>query len=646
MRSKRNIPEEVIGNVLSWIPSHNVKKVIDRSNYLIGIFLRYYKLEDNEIHHIHTFRISDEDIKLILTNQNTKQIEILYLSLRSRSDFPYSLLESVLGLSKAKPEGETLKRTKVLSQNILLRSIDLVNVEVFKTLIDEYGVLPDTRHLPNAIRSNSYEIVDKVLPLYDPLIHIRGSLTLACRLGNARIVNLLLSKYYVSPCERNNGPIIEACKRGHHDIVKLLLTRNEVDPSVKDNMCLLEAVKYGHYSTVKELLIWKPDITKNGRKNKIIVPSRAIMCAAALDRVDIFEILFNDSRLIVNHGRLLIQACFGCNLYIIKLVLNKLSTLSHNNLRFVYGKIISRVCSSDHPNSYQIFKLIVENSSMFKVDPKKGVLEIYDDTLIIKACKKNNYKIIKYILDNNYFDLDPSINNNECLIIASRYGHTDILELLLNWSPKEGIKNNINPGDQNDEAIIWASINGHSKVVKLLLDWVPIPWEKKPLKGRKSFKVNPAARNYSALRWTSDEKCIELLQKIRGSPNDLTPTSHIFKCYYGRKRGNRKTDANCFPYVPGMLCCLCLVMLRVKKRSHSYVHDTESPSSRLPYLEWVHKDIPHHLNVVLKRDIYELTGHRELPYGDDRDSCFCDKKVKTLKEVVGEYFKALKSIGQ
>lgn len=90
--------------------------------------------------------------------------------------------------------------------------------------------------------------------------------------------------------------------------------------------------------------------------------------------------------------------------------------------------------------------------------------------------------------------IDPSINNNEAVCLASFYGRSEILELLMS-DPR------VDPTVNDNISIACASMNGHPDTIKILL---------------KNSKVDPTVHNNYALRMAIANKhstVVDLLMK-------------------------------------------------------------------------------------------------------------------------------------
>jgi ankyrin repeat protein len=117
----------------------------------------------------------------------------------------------------------------------------------------------------------------------------------------------------------------------------------------------------------------------------------------------------------------------------------------------------------------------------------------------ICECRKGDINKVKYYIDSG---VDPSCDNNRAIVVASAYGHAEIVKLLLQDS-------RVNPASPNNYSIRCASEHGHIEVVKLLLN---------------DKRVDPCDNNNAAIRWASKEGRYDvvklLLNNSRVNPGD------------------------------------------------------------------------------------------------------------------------------
>ena len=113
----------------------------------------------------------------------------------------------------------------------------------------------------------------------------------------------------------------------------------------------------------------------------------------------------------------------------------------------------------------QILSLILHDKRFLLLDrdcSKRTDLFYYQSPekleLFQRACEIGKTDIVKSLLPH----IDPSAHNNYAIRLASRFGHLEIVKILLQDS-------RVDPSAFNNYAIQWASENGHLEVVKFLL---------------------------------------------------------------------------------------------------------------------------------------------------------------------------------
>ena len=110
-------------------------------------------------------------------------------------------------------------------------------------------------------------------------------------------------------------------------------------------------------------------------------------------------------------------------------------------------------------NDINAVKLLLEYKADINIRNK------YNDTALILASRYGHTEIVKLLLK----AVDVNIQNyynNTALISASIKGHIEIVKLLLGAGAYINIK-----GEQNKTAIEWASGEGHTEIVKLLHEY-------------------------------------------------------------------------------------------------------------------------------------------------------------------------------
>ena len=121
-----------------------------------------------------------------------------------------------------------------------------------------------------------------------------------------------------------------------------------------------------------------------------------------------------------------------------------------------------------------------------------------NDNYTIRLASRYGFTdVVKLLLSDSRVDL--STDDNEAIHLASNYGHTEIVKLLMS-DPR------VDPSD--NEAIRLASRNGHIEIVKLLLG---------------DPRVDPSANDNYAIRWASFNDYTEIV-KLLMSDTRVGPT--------------------------------------------------------------------------------------------------------------------------
>ena len=107
-------------------------------------------------------------------------------------------------------------------------------------------------------------------------------------------------------------------------------------------------------------------------------------------------------------------------------------------------------------NDIQIRNIINRKRISDKTD---RFLQTYPQFPLILAARIGDVEIVDELINRGY---DPSIDNNEAILVASSNGHLPVVDRLLQ-------DERVDPSDLNNRAIILASENGHLRVVDRLL---------------------------------------------------------------------------------------------------------------------------------------------------------------------------------
>jgi uncharacterized protein len=90
---------------------------------------------------------------------------------------------------------------------------------------------------------------------------------------------------------------------------------------------------------------------------------------------------------------------------------------------------------------------------------------MYNKSFIFQdAVRRNSIKIIKFFINNNLVDINDVSHHSNALIIATIYGYTEIIKILL----ANGADVNLMSVD-GQTPLMWAARNGKIETAKLLI---------------------------------------------------------------------------------------------------------------------------------------------------------------------------------
>src|SRR3990172_6985980 len=124
------------------------------------------------------------------------------------------------------------------------------------------------------------------------------------------------------------------------------------------------------------------------------------------------------------------------------------------NLDFNLFSIIAAYLSNK-----SIETLAISTSTLLKKISKVLAKVVKSEKPMVNAILSKNVDVVSVLIKAGY---DPTINNNYSIRLAVRYGHTEIVRLLL-----QDLR--VDPAVDNNYAIRIASSEGHTEIVRLLL---------------------------------------------------------------------------------------------------------------------------------------------------------------------------------
>jgi ankyrin repeat protein len=277
----------------------------------------------------------------------------------------------------------------------------------------------------------------------------------ASTLGYGEIVEVLL-KYRANVKKRAKGTRCEtaltaASRHGHLQIVELLLNNgadvNTQGESFSYGTALQAASRGGHVQIVDLLLNKGADVNITGGRfgNALIAASfcgyleiavRLIDAGANIDAAD----MSND------YGTALHAASRGGHLPIVELLLRRGADVNIH-----HGDWGTALIAASEMGQYHIVQILVNHGVNVNLQSKRM------GTALQVTAERGQIQIARLLLSKG------AEVNGEVLCSASRGGHLQLVELLLNNHAK------IDAYGQNGTALVVASRNGHLDVVELLL---------------------------------------------------------------------------------------------------------------------------------------------------------------------------------
>ncbi|KAJ3315106.1 hypothetical protein HDV04_004247 [Boothiomyces sp. JEL0838] len=257
------------------------------------------------------------------------------------------------------------------------------------------------------------------------------------QMGYLEPLQIIMATGLISEQERIMEAVKLAIKHNHFSIFKELI--QYIDPSADGNKALKLAVKYERLNFITLLL-------KDSRVDPSIQNNKILNLACKLGLLEDVKILLQDTRVNPsdNQNACILQACINGKAEIVNLL------ISHG---------VDPSCQDNLPlrlavmhNHEKVVQVLLDDH---RVDPNT-----HSNQPLISACKQGNLAIVKLLIKKG---CDPSINFNNGLLYASKYGYAQIVNELLQ-NPR------VHPSDYKNLCLLAASQNGHSNVVQVLLD--------------------------------------------------------------------------------------------------------------------------------------------------------------------------------
>lgn len=281
---------------------------------------------------------------------------------------------------------------------------------------------------------------------WDPTIEDNNCLRNAVSKGYSLVVETLLGHPDVDPGANNNESIKKASGKGYVSIVKLLIKHPKVNPRANNDEPIITASKNGHLDVVKLLMEHIPF-----DQYSIVIPKCVASASKSRKNMEIvLYFLFLDIEFNLNlqyHAAVTVAIYFG-NIDLLLLLTKFHDILQHISI----PESIRNASKNGHVD-------VVEYLGEF--------IQISDDTnryinesigFAVRAGYTPVIEKLLAIMRKHKFLLSV-----EPLLIASAYGHVEIVQLFLEY--------NVSTNGVINQALARASGNGQINVVKLLLSY-------------------------------------------------------------------------------------------------------------------------------------------------------------------------------
>lgn len=301
----------------------------------------------------------------------------------------------------------------------------------------------------------------------------------ACMDGHVEVARVLIEHgaSVNMPPDSFESPLTLAACGGHVELADLLID-NRADLEEKNDegyTPLMEAAREGHEEMVALLLFHDADI--NAITEETQETALTLACCGGCYEVAKFLLEAGADPNLGNASTPLMEASQEGHLELVQLLIkagadvNRFSTaLTNNTLQGQNGQqnvtscesALTLACENGHTDV--VDALIKAGADPDRGDPEKGF------TPLMKSARSGQICTVQYLLNNctNIIDINQTTKQNEhtALSLACQNGHMQIVEILLQQgaNPLHILKDNSN-------CLIEASKGGHTKIVELLIDW-------------------------------------------------------------------------------------------------------------------------------------------------------------------------------
>ena len=544
--------------------------------------------------------IQDSDIGTALMSASSKgDIEVVEVLLNKNADANIQDRDGYTALMSASSKGDIKVVEVLLNKNAdpNIQNSDrgtALMIACFKGHFNVVKLLLNKKADPNiqdrdgytALMSASSKGDIKVVEVLlnknaDPNIQNsdRGTaLMIACFKGHFNVVKLLLNKKADANIQDRDGytALMSASSKGDIKVVEVLLNKN-ADPNIQNSdrgTALMIACFKGHFNVVKLLLNKKADPNIQDRDGYT-----ALMSASSKGDIKVVEVLLNknaDANIQDSNGytALMVASHHGYS-QVVELLLkeadpNIQNTDGHTALRF-----------ANQNGHFQTVELLLNHHANPNIQDMYGRTELYYAVLgslnnkcglllkMMTGTVEDYIKIIQLLIHHSSIDIDAVGKGFTSLMLASMYGCTEVVKLLLEAGANPNLQNKSSltlkdmiMSDSPDEMLqpryksfllpnfslwnevsiyggtplIFASFKGYLDIVQILLQ----------TKAKPDIQSKNGATAILLAARKGHYKIVQQLLDCGANPNisdreGMTPL-HVAICFLGMKQEKLKFD--------------------------------------------------------------------------------------------------------
>ena len=306
----------------------------------------------------------------------------------------------------------------------------------------------------------------KEIDVNKPAVVGKTALYISSERGHGKVVDELLRHQNIDVNKADSAgisPLQVAIKNGHHKIVQYLIKHKKMEPNqadYNDITALMDAARKGDLKIIREVLS-HPQLDANKGTWEGMT---ALFFACELGKTEVVKLLLRcpqtNTVLLNEFGKTALQS----------------ATINFNEIRDAFQdrpgllRMGHTCCSQDVKKGLQIAAQGGDNKTVknFLLCPGIIINEGYPSGLtpLYLAARANHIQVIDTLLRFPQIEVNADVNGENALLIATEYGFTNVVELLLSH---QQIDINLTKRGNQGSALFLASKMGYVSIVKMLL---------------------------------------------------------------------------------------------------------------------------------------------------------------------------------